>query len=132
MAASFVIDASAVVELVRPGPVGDAVDFTASGAELHAPAHVDAESLSAVGRLARAGLMADAEASDALRRVAGMPVERHPVEGLLLDAWELRHNLRLVDALYVALAERLELPLLTTDARLAAAYDGAQLVGSGG
>ncbi len=47
----------------------------------------------------------------------------------MVGAWDLRHNVRLADGLYVALAERLVVPLLTTDAGLAAAYDGAELIG---
>jgi predicted nucleic acid-binding protein len=35
--------------------------------------------------------------------------------------WQLRHNVTTYDAAYVALAELLALPLLTSDARLAAA-----------
>jgi predicted nucleic acid-binding protein len=35
--------------------------------------------------------------------------------------WELRHNLTAYDALYVALAEMLDAPLVTLDRRLAAA-----------
>ena len=35
--------------------------------------------------------------------------------------WELRHNLTAYDAVYVALAEALDAPLLTRDQRLAAA-----------
>jgi predicted nucleic acid-binding protein len=36
-------------------------------------------------------------------------------------AWELRTNLSAYDALYVALAEQLDAPLVTADARLARA-----------
>jgi predicted nucleic acid-binding protein len=39
----------------------------------------------------------------------------------LAAQWELRTNLSAYDALYVALAERLDAPLLTADARLARA-----------
>ncbi|MEJ7775578.1 MAG: hypothetical protein WKF72_12295 [Nocardioidaceae bacterium] len=35
--------------------------------------------------------------------------------------WELRENLTVYDASYVALAEALEVPLLTADARIARA-----------
>ncbi len=40
---------------------------------------------------------------------------------MLPRAWELRHNLTFTDGLYVALAEQLTIPLVTLDARLAAA-----------
>jgi predicted nucleic acid-binding protein len=47
---------------------------------------------------------------------------------LLNGAWKLRHNLRLVDALYVELGNRLESPVVTTDARLAAASPVVELL----
>ena len=46
---------------------------------------------------------------------------RYP-HGLLLDRmWDLRHNLSAYDATFVVLSEVLDVPLVTTDARLAAA-----------
>jgi predicted nucleic acid-binding protein len=46
---------------------------------------------------------------------------RVPAVGLLQRIWELRENLSGYDATYVAVAETLETPLLTADARLARA-----------
>jgi predicted nucleic acid-binding protein len=46
---------------------------------------------------------------------------RYPHEPLLLRVWELRDNLSAYDAIYVALAEALGLPLITRDRRLAEA-----------
>ncbi len=48
-------------------------------------------------------------------------IVRHPSSVLLRRVWELRSNLSAYDGLYVALAEALEAPLVTTDARLARA-----------
>jgi predicted nucleic acid-binding protein len=47
-------------------------------------------------------------------------MQRHPHDWLLPRVWELRHNLTACDALYVALAEALDAPLVTRDQRLAA------------
>ena len=44
--------------------------------------------------------------------------ERYDHEPFLTRVWELRHNLTAYDALYVALAEALDAPLVTCDARL--------------
>jgi len=41
-----------------------------------------------------------------------------PTTLLLRRVWELRHNLTAYDAVYVALAEVLDAPLLTRDRRL--------------
>jgi predicted nucleic acid-binding protein len=48
-------------------------------------------------------------------------LRRHPSRSLWPRAWELRTNLSAYDAPYVALAEQLDAPLLTADARLAKA-----------
>ncbi len=50
-----------------------------------------------------------------------LPFRRHAHDVLLPRMWELRANLGAYDATYVALAEALDVPLLTLDARLAAA-----------
>ena len=61
------------------------------------------------------------DAREALSRLQRLPIIRHPLMPLLDRVWELRDNLTPYDAAYVALAERLKLPLLTADARIARA-----------
>lgn len=112
------MDASALVDLLLGNDVGTAVQRRISGRALHAPAHVDAEVLSAVGRLQRARTITADEVESMLRQLAAAPIQRHPVAPLLMGAWQRRHQLRLVDALYVELATSLGLSLITTDDRL--------------
>lgn len=115
----LVVDASAVVEVLRRSELGDAVASAMRGATLATPAHLDAEVLSASGRLERAGAT-DATAVDrALARLARLPVERYPIAPLVRRAWALRDNIALRDGLYVACAEALDAALLTLDKRLA-------------
>jgi len=78
---------------------------------------VDAEVLSALRRLQRAGTIEADSVETMLHQLADAPIQRHPVTSLLLGAWG-RHQLRLADALYVELAISLGLPLVTTDGRL--------------
>ena len=99
------------------------------GSELHAPAHFDVEVLSALGRLVRGDHLTARQASSRIERVAAAPVERHALAPLLIGVWRLRHSLRLVDALYVELAGRLDAPIITTDAKFAAAARAAEFVG---
>lgn len=56
-----------------------------------------------------------------LERLATMPVSAHPLPDLLAGAWQHRGRLRLLDALYVELAARLDTTVLATDLRLARA-----------
>jgi len=98
--------------------------------ELHAPAHLDAEVLSALGRLHRAGELAADAVATAVTELAAAPIRRHRLAKLLAGAWEARDQLRLVDALYIELAASLgPLPLLTTDARRSRACPLAELIG---
>jgi len=126
---AVVVDASAVVEALLGTEVGIAVRVRMRGCQLHAPAHLDAEVLSALGRLHRAGDLGAATVAAALNELAVAPIRRHPVADLLSGAWNARERLRLVDALYVALAGTLgSMALLTTDARLASECELAELI----
>jgi predicted nucleic acid-binding protein len=98
------------------------------GCELHAPAQLDAEVLSALGRLHRAGDLDADTVAIALNELAAAPIARHQLAGLLIRAWAAREQLRLVDALYVELSSVLPAALLTTDARLARVCGSAELV----
>lgn len=123
-----VVDASAMVDLLVGSPLGEPVRRRLEGQQLHAPAHLDAEVLSALGRLHRGGKLSAIAVATRLRQFAAAPIRRHDLADMLEGAWKLRHNLRLVDALYVELAMRLEAPLVTTDGALAAASFAADLV----
>lgn len=118
--AEVVLDASAFVDLLLGNPLGIAVRARLAGQSLHAPGHIDAEVLSALGRLNRAGDLDDDTVTRLLGRVIEAPIQRHPVQTLVTGAWARRHRLRLVDALYVELAAVRTVVLVTTDRRLGA------------
>lgn len=118
---TIVLDASAAVELLLRTPAGERVAEALTGPALAAPAHIDGEVLSALGRLVRAGEVDEGDVPPMLDALARAPLVRYPLAALLVVAWELRENLTLRDALYVALARRLGATLLTADARLARA-----------
>ncbi len=118
-----VLDASAAVELLLGSPAGRHVDHSLRGRTIAAPAHMDAEVVSALGRLARAGAVGEERVERSLVELARAPVSRFPVAPLLAPAWKLRANVSLRDALYVVLARRLDATLVTADARLARASD---------
>lgn len=123
------LDASAVVEALLGTEIGIEVRKRMRGHRLHAPAHLDAEVLSAMGRIQRAGEVAQDMVQSALSQLAVAPIQRHPLPSLLVGAWARRDRLRLVDALYVELASGLAPAcLLTTDARLARSQPGVELV----
>ena len=125
---SLVVDASVIVDLLARTSRARAVGARLRGSAWHAPAHVDAEVLSALGRLERAGRLDDVEAADGLLALSELPIERHAVSPLLLGAWTLRNELLLVDGLYVELARQLGMRLVTTDQRLARAAPIAEAI----
>lgn len=126
--AEVVADASALVDLLLGNELGVAVQARLTGHALHAPAHADAEILSALGRLQRARELGADEVEGMLTRLATAPIQRHPVSDLLIGAWSRRQGLRLADALYVELAASRALPLITTDGRLRSVADVEILV----
>lgn len=118
-----VIDASVLTAFyAADDPRRDAVAARlATGDALFAPAHVDAEVVSALRGMARRSTVLHAAVPTALRHLAGFPIRRMPLAPLLQRIWELQDNVTPYDAAYVALAERLDGPLVTSDGKLAAA-----------
>ena len=113
-----VIDASVLVDaLLVAGPAR----VRLASDNLQAPELIDAELLSVLRRLVLADKLQDSHALQALATADRLGLRRHPSRSLWPRAWELRSNLSAYDALYVALAEQLNAPLLTADARLARA-----------
>ncbi|GMU78671.1 MAG: ribonuclease VapC [Acidimicrobiia bacterium] len=118
----IVVDASVVVTaLADDGDDGDRTRLRLRGERLVAPHLIDLEVVSAWRRLAAAGGLDERRATLAREDLGALRMERVPHGPLLSRIWELRDNLTVYDAAYVALAEVLDVTLLTADARLAAA-----------
>ena len=113
---SAVVDASLLVDAVI-----DLKRFVTrlAGVRLHAPITVDAEVVQALRRRWLLKQLDDEEAHTALWLFRRYDIERHPVQPLVDRMWAMRRNVTAYDAGYVALAESLDLPLLTRDGRLA-------------
>ena len=72
-------------------------------------------------RYAIAGEIGEERGRAALADLADLPLRRYPHGFLLPRVWQLRNNLTAYDAVYVALAEALDAPLVTRDRHHAAA-----------
>ena len=70
------------------------------------------------------GDVSDARSAEAILDLGDLGVSLHDHEVLLAASWELRHNVTAYDAMYVALAVLLEVPLVTLDRRLQRAVSG--------
>jgi len=118
----IVVDASTIVTgLADDGPDGDRVRARLSNERLAAPHVIDLEVVSAWRRLVAAGALDERRAQLALDDLDALRLVRAPHTPLLARCWELRRNLTIYDAAYIALAELMAITLLTGDARLAAA-----------
>jgi predicted nucleic acid-binding protein len=119
----IVVDASAVIEVLLRTRAAAAVERRVHDMRetLHAPHLIDIEVAQVIRRSAANREIAADRGRAALDDLADFPMRRYPHVALLPRVWELRHNLTAYDAVYVALAEALEAPLVTRDRRLAAA-----------
>jgi predicted nucleic acid-binding protein len=118
----IVADASVlVVALADDGPDGDQARARLRGERLTVPELADLEVASVLRRQIRAGAIDARRARLALADLAVLPARRAPHRPLFPRCWELRDNLTIYDATYVALAEAIDALLLTGDQKLARA-----------
>lgn len=118
----LVVDASVIaVALADDGGDGDAARARLRGERLAAPELLDLEVASVLRGQLRAGALDVRRAELALTDLSALPLQRAPHRPLLGRCWELRDNLTVYDAAYVALAEALAADLLTGDRRLSKA-----------
>jgi predicted nucleic acid-binding protein len=116
----IVVDASVVVTaLADDGRDGDRARDRLRRERLVAPHLIDVEAASAWRRLAAAGDLDDRRARLALEDLRSLRLDRVPHGPLVERCWELRENLTVYDAAYVALAEVVGVVLVTADSRLA-------------
>jgi predicted nucleic acid-binding protein len=117
----IVADASAVVEWLVGGRLGESVGRALEGQDVHVPAHLDVEVAQVTRRLGSRAIITPARGEAMLEILAEAPLRRIPVAPLLPRMWALRGNLSAYDAAYVALAEALEVPLLSFDTKIRSA-----------
>lgn len=119
----IVVDASVIVAslLSTAGAGALARERLRLDPDLQVPHLLDVEVAAALRRRVRLGQTDLALATEALADLADLAALRWDHEPLLARVWELRENVTAYDAVYVALAEALDAPLVTSDARLARA-----------
>ncbi len=114
-ATAFVTSQSAIARRVRA--------MVAAAKELNAPHLIDTEVASAMIRMGKGTRGGSPKISKTdldryLKEFADLPITRHAVSHLTPRVRVLAANLSVYDATYVALAEALGVPLITTDARI--------------
>lgn len=120
MIGRVVCDASALIAvLLDSGPDGRWATDAVTGASLAAPSLLPYEAANIIRRHELAGLASSDQAVQAHADLLALAIEYWPYEVLAPRAWELRSNLTIYDASYVALAEALGATLVTLDRRIA-------------
>ena len=119
----IVVDASALLEFLLQTPLGIRVEsrLFRDHDEFHSPHLADVEVTQGLRRLVRTGEVSADRAADAIVDLADFDLHRHPHLDFLTRAWKLRDNLTAYDAMYIALGEALDAPIVTCDAPLAKA-----------
>jgi len=117
----IVVDASALLEFLLQTSLGERVEarLFREDDELHAPHLVDVEIAQGLRRLVRTGEVSSGRADDAIADLTDLDLHRHPHLDLLGRVWKLRDNISAYDAVYVALAEAMDAPIVTCDGPLA-------------
>jgi predicted nucleic acid-binding protein len=123
----IVIDASALVAAL----IEDSAKGRAASAALQAepdwaaPRHILTEALAAVRGHALRRALGNDDATRVVAELRSLAFTWVEMDQVLDRAWEMRNGLTVYDAAYVAAAELLGCPLMTTDERLAR-YPGAR------
>ena len=102
-------------------PAGFAIEQRMFGSDepVAAPHLIDVEVLHVIRRFRRTKQLTAARAEEALDDFGALAIIRYGHEILRPAMWRLRDNLTAYDAAYVALAEVLDAPIVTCDAKLA-------------
>lgn len=119
----IVLDASAAVDWLLRTPAGQRIEerIYARRETLHSVHLLDVEIAQVLRRMVRDGTLTLRRAEEAIEDLAALRIARYAPALLLPRIWRLRHNLSSYDAAYVALAEKIDAPLITRDRRIAAA-----------
>ena len=117
----IVVDSSVLVAaLLNDRQVGTWAARIVASFHLSAPSLAAFEAANIIRRHAAAGLVNETVAAAAHRDLALLTIEYWPYHAVAARCWELRRNLTIYDAAFVAVAEATASPLYTLDQRLAA------------
>lgn len=119
----IVLDASAMLEQLLGTSKGQHIQeqYLVEGESFHVPHLLDLEVTQVIRRYLHHHILSNHRATQAIDDFLDFPLTRYPHQPLLSRIWELRENFTAYDAAYVSLAEVLDIPLVTCDAKLMAA-----------
>jgi predicted nucleic acid-binding protein len=114
----IVIESSAMVDAIVGDPANPHLLALLADEELHAPALLDFEVASALRGHWLGGKLDPVRLEEAVEDFVAFRIERHPMTNLLGHMLDLRDNFTVYDAAYLVLAQALEAPIVSADAKL--------------
>jgi predicted nucleic acid-binding protein len=114
----IVIDSSAMVDALVGDPANPNLLALLADEDLHAPALLDFEVASALRGHLLGGKLDPVRLDEAVADFAAFHIERHQMTSLLGHLLDLRDNFTVYDAAYLVLAQALEAPVVSADAKL--------------
>ena len=114
----IVIESSAMVDALVGDPASPNLLALLADEELHAPALLDFEVAGALRGHVLGGKLDPVRLDEAVEDFIAFRIERHPMTDLLGHMLDLRDNFTVCDAAYLVLAQALEAPILSADAKL--------------
>lgn len=124
----IVLDASAAVAILAAGECAALERRVGTAVSVNVPELFDVEVLSALRGLERGEKVGVDRLRLAIEDLDALRVNRWGHQDLRPGIWARRHRTSIYDATYLALARMLDLPLVTADARLAAAAEPTAVV----
>ncbi len=114
----IVIESSAMVDALVDDHANPDLLALLADAELHAPALLDFEVASALRGHVLGGRLDPVRVDEAVEDFTAFRIERHQMTDLLGHMLDLRDNFTVYDAAYLVLAQALEAPVITSDAKM--------------
>jgi predicted nucleic acid-binding protein len=120
----IVVDASVILHVLVDAAVEPhIIDRLESSNGLLAPHLIDLEVINGIRKQLFLKNLTAQHAGAALDDFHSLTIDRRATHMFIDRIWELRSNLTPYDAAYVALAEMVDLPLITRDAKIATVKD---------
>lgn len=117
-----VVDASAMIEVLSRTTKAAAIEALLDDDDIFAPDLMIAEVVHHFRHLVLGKHVDDRVATAAIAAFVAADIKFVPVWPVSARVWELRSHVSAYDACYVAIAEDLRCPLITTDRKLARAH----------
>jgi predicted nucleic acid-binding protein len=114
----IVIESSAMVSALVGDPANPELLALLADEELHAPTLLDFEVASALRGHVMGGKLDPVQLDQAVEDFITFRIGRHPMTGLLGHMLDLRENFTVYEAAYLVLAQALEAPIVSADAKL--------------